>query len=97
LDNNGNGFAKYSRINSTSDSNAIVTYDGGENFIKTDNPKFDLNHWDNNYIDRKGIDLGDKFMFMRIPLPYSTEKKSYTFFRYDKSLNLLDSINLDVS
>lgn len=97
IDNNGNGFANYLIINSTSDSNATVTYDGGENFIKTNNPEFNLPFSENNYYVKKGIDLGDKFIIIRKPLPYSTEKKVHTFFRYDKSLNLLDSIELDVS
>lgn len=97
VDKNGNGFANYRAFSPNSDSNAIVTYDGGENFIRTNNPEFNLPHSENDHYVSKGIDLGNKFIIIREPAPFSIEKKVYTFFRYDKSLNLLDSIELDVS
>lgn len=96
---NGNGFANYGSINSNNDSSALVTYDYGENFIKTDKLEFNipkpynfiLNGWDLS----NSIDLGDKFIFILNGEKLETGDYNYTVIRYDKSLNLLDSIRLN--
>lgn len=99
FDKNGNGFAKYSSINSENDSSALVTYDYGENFIKTDKPEFNIPkpyYFIPNGMDSKnGFDLGDKFIFIINGVKLETGDYNYTVIRYDKSLNLLDSINLN--
>ncbi|MEZ4723453.1 MAG: hypothetical protein R2863_02210 [Candidatus Kapaibacterium sp.] len=97
IDEGGNGFANYRQINPPSDSNAIVTYSGAQHFTKSNRPEFNLSLDEGTYISRRGIDLGDKFILVRKPAPYLKENRMYTFFQYDKSLNLLDTTNLYAS
>lgn len=92
FDSNGYGFAKFGSINTKNDSSALITYDYGENFIKSNKPEYVIPTYNNIY--NKGIDLGDKFIFILNPTKRSLGDYSYLILRYDKSLRLIDSISL---
>ena len=93
FDKNGNGFAKFGSINKENDWSALVTFDYGENFQKTDKPEYNIPYY--NYFKKNVINLGDKFIFIINPVKLTDGSYSYSIIRYDKSLNFLDSINLE--
>lgn len=92
FDNNGNGFAKFKSINTNDDSSALITYDYGENFIKSNKSDYSIDVFNSPF--PHGIDMGSLFLFFLNPIKSSAGDSSYLIVRYDKSLNLVDSINL---
>ncbi len=92
LGSHGNGFAKYRNINTNNDSNALVTKDYGENFIKTNNKNLTIPT--NSILFPKCLDLGDIALFGTNLQKDSAGQSSFLILRYDSSLKLLDSTRL---
>lgn len=85
----GQGFAKYPVINRNNDSSALVTYNLGENFFKTNDLNLIVPIY--NSFSKIGLDLGNIVLFFVNRTKDTAAEVSYSVLRYNKSFKLLDS------